>query len=182
MLVLQLLLLILLFFLVLVTLRAVFSLLSYGWKKQTIAMYISTFTRHIRLMKWLHLTRGKRLVDLWCGDGKALRFFAKTFGLVCEGYEIQPFPYRYGKFLNKLFGYSSIHIHKKDLIQADLRRYDYIYLYLLPHQMAELEPRIFSQVRDDAIVISNSFPFPLHQPYTTLNTPQGKPNIFLYRK
>lgn len=79
-------------------------------------------------------------------------------------------------------GYGSIHIHKKDLIQADLRRYDYIYLYLLPHQMAELEPRIFSQVRDDAIVISNSFPFPLHQPYTTLNTPQGKPNIFLYRK
>ncbi|HCY20392.1 TPA: hypothetical protein DIC40_00675 [Patescibacteria group bacterium] len=29
----------------------------------------------------LHLEKGKKLVDLGCGDGKALRFFVKTFGI-----------------------------------------------------------------------------------------------------
>ncbi|MEI7919767.1 MAG: hypothetical protein WCH65_06405 [bacterium] len=55
-------------------------------------------------------------------------------------------------------------------------------MYLLPHQMADIESRIFDHVRDDAIIISNSFPFALKKPYQTLDTPKGKPNIFLYRK
>lgn len=65
---------------------------------------------------------------------------------------------------------------------ADIHGYDYIYVYLLPEQMAAIESRIFSQMKDDAIIISNSFQFAKHTPYNTIKNAQGKDSIFLYKK
>jgi len=133
-------------------------------------------------MKQLKLVRWKTLVDLWCGDGKAMRFFWRTFGVHCDGYEIQRFPYLYGKILNKLFWTPNLKVLKKDFLLADIHGYDYIYVYLLPQQMAQIESRIFKQIKDDAIIISNSFQFAKHQPYDVIKDKRGRPSIFLYRK
>ena len=164
------------------TLRVIYGLFAFMFKKQSFAMYVPSFDRHIRLMKQLKLTRGKTLVDLWCGDGKALRFFTQQFGVHCDGYELQSFPYHYGRFCNYLLWYPQIHLYKKNFHQADLGCYDYIYVYLLPKQMAQIEDRIFQHMKSDAIIISNSFQFAFHKPYSTINDTRGKPNIFLYRK
>jgi len=120
-------------------------------------------------------------VDLGCGDGKAMRFFWRTFGVHCDGYEIQRFPYLYGKILNKLFGYPNLTLLKKDFLLADIHGYDYIYVYLLPEQMVAIESRIFKHMKSDAIIISNSFQFAKHEPYATIKDKRGKASIFLYR-
>ena len=164
------------------TLRVVYELFSFVFRKDKSAMYVPSFDRHIRLMKQLKLTRGKKLVDLWCGDGKAMRFFTQQFGLQCDGYELLSFPYCYGKLLNLFLWYPQIHLYKQNFLQADLKRYDYVYVYLLPNQMADIESRIFQNIKFDAIIISNSFQFAVHKPYKVITNKKGKPSIFLYKK
>lgn len=63
-------------------------------------------------------------------------------------------------------------MYKQDFSQATLKNYDYIYTYLLPHQMAEIEPRIFKHMAAHAIVISNSFQFAVHKPYEVIKDAQ----------
>ena len=163
--------------------RVIFGLLVFMFKKDKSAMYVPSFNRHIRLMKNnLKLVRWKKLVDLWCGDGKAMRFFAETFGLQCDGYELQRFPYLYGKLINRALWYKKLHLYKQNFSQAKLTQYDYIYTYLLPVQMAEIEPRIFKHMNPHSIIISNSFQFAVHTPYQVIKDKKWKPSIFLYKK
>lgn len=171
-----------LFLVVAFVLWVYYGLFSSFFRKRKFAMYVPSFNRHIRLMKQLKLTRWKTLVDLWCGDGKAMRFFWKQFGLICDGYEIQHMPYIYGKILNKIFWHPDLKLLKKDFLLADIHTYDYIYVYLLPEQMAQIESRIFKTMKSDAIIISNSFQFAVHTPYDTIKDKHGKPNVFLYKK
>ena len=179
----EIMLLVLLLVILLWTGRVVVGLLVFLFKKHPYTMYVSSFDRHIRLMKdGLHLVHWKKLIDLGCGDGKAMRFFHTEFWLLCDGYELQRFPYLYGKLLNSLHGSTQLHLFRKDFGHADLKQYDYIYLYLLPQQMAVIEDRVFSHMRHDAIIISNSFQFAKHTPYEAIKDKKGKPSIFLYRK
>lgn len=71
---------------------------------------------------------------------------------------------------------------KKDFLLADIHIYDYIYVYLLPMQMAAIEDWIFKTMKSDAIIISNSFQFAKHTPYEVIKDKNGKPSIFLYKK
>ena len=178
----QLLVLLLLFLVVVFVLWMFYNLFATFFRKDTTAMYVPSFNRHICLMKQLTLVSGKSLVDLWCGDGKAMRFFWKTFGVHCDGYEIQHFPYIYGKILNKIFGYPNLKLLKKNFLLADIHSYDYVYVYLLPEQMAQIESRIFKNMKSDAIIISNSFQFVEHIPYDSIKNKKGKASIFLYKK
>jgi len=179
----QILLLLLLFLILFSTLRIIYSLFYYVFSKNTFAMYVPSFNRHIRLMQqYLSLDRWKRLIDLWCGDAKAMRFFARTFGLQCDGYEFQSFPYMYGKICNYILAYPQLNLYKGDFLQADLKRYDYIYIYLLPQQMAAIESRVFTHMSSSSIIISNSFQFAVHQPYEIIKDAKWKPSIFLYKK
>ncbi len=165
------------------SLRVIYGLLAFMFRKNTVAMYVPSFNRHIRLMKGqLKLVRWKKLIDLWCGDGKMMRFFDREFWLQCDGYEIQYFPHLYGKILNMLLWYPDLKLLKKDFLLADIHAYDYIYTYLLPQQMVQIESRIFKNMKSDAIIISNSFQFALHAPYETIKNAKGKSSIFLYNK
>jgi hypothetical protein len=48
--------------------------------------------------------------------------------------------------------------------------------------MAAIESRIFSHMKDDAIIISNSFQFVKHTTFDTIKNAKGKASIFLYKK
>lgn len=151
-----------------------------GYKK---APYVPSFNYHLRLMKQ-HLTLRKwaKLVDLWCGDGKALRFFGKEFGVIGEGYEINPFVARFGRLLNRRTGTKNIKIIRSNFQKAKLEKYDYVYMYLFPNQLIKIEDWIFENIRHDTILISNSFKFIKHEPYDSIRNEKGKEIIRLYKK
>ncbi len=150
-----------------------------GFKK---APYVPSFDLHLRIMKQqLKLKKGAKIVDLGCGDGKALRFFSKEFGLKGTGYDLNPFVIRYGKMLNYLLWYKNIRLIRSDLGKAQLWRYDYVYLYLWPEQLEILEQRLFAHVHKDTVIISNSFIFKHHTPFQILVDTTGKEIIRLYR-
>jgi len=176
------------FFLATVLLAANFLMVGYMivgmFRKDKAAPYVSSFNKEIRLMKeTLHLIKGKSMVDLGCGDGKALRFFAKEFGIHGVGYDINIYAIILGSILNRWLGFrDSVQIYKKNFLKVDLSKFDYIYVYLLPHQLADIEDWIWKNMKKDAIIIANSFKFSKHEPYEVIKNKKGKPSIFLYKK
>jgi hypothetical protein len=132
--------------------------------------------KHLELKPWV------TIVDLWCGDGKALRFFSKEFGLIGTWYDINPFVLWYGRFSNRFLWFRDITFIRSNFKKAQLERYEYIYMYLFPNQMISIENRVFDNVWKDTIIISNSFVFVNHEPFEIINNERNKKLIYLYRK
>jgi len=138
--------------------------------------YVWSFQRQLDIMKDLNLQEWKKIVDLWCGDGKALRFFEKEFNLKWTWYDINSFAILYGKLLNKIKK-SKNNIYKKDFTKIkNLDDFDYIYVYLFPKFMEKIEDWVFENKWKNTIIISNSFQFKKHKPFKIL-----KNKIYLYK-
>lgn len=153
-------------------------------KKNTTAPYVGTFGKEIRLMKEnLRLEKWKKLADLGCGDGKALRFFVKNFGIQWCWYDINIFALLLGRIVNYFLGYGKhIQLITSDFMKIDLSTFDYVYVYLLPKQLAFIEGWLWKNSKKDAIIISNSFQFKNHAPFEVIKDKKGKWCIFLYKK
>ena len=151
------------------------------WFKK--APYVPSFDYHLRIMKQ-HLTLKKwsKIVDLGCGDGKALRFFSKEFWLKGYWYDLNPFVVWYGKFSNRLLWYKDITLMRSNFNNAQLKNYAYIYIYLWPEQLVAMEDRIFEGLWAHAIIISNSFTFVKHTPFEIIHDAHNKKVIYLYKK
>lgn len=72
-------------------------------------------------------------------------------------------------------------LFRSDFQQAKLDHYDYIYLYLWPEQLKDIEDWIFSHIDKRTILISNSFMFVSHRPYKEIFDTTGKVVLRLYR-
>ena len=85
--------------------------------------------------------------------------------------------------MNCWLGYKHrIVIEKKNFMQVNLSSFDYIYVYLLPVQLAFIEDWVWKNIKKDAIIIANSFQFKEHKPIEIIKDKKGKPCIFLYKK
>ena len=146
------------------------------------APYISTFNRHIELMKQLDIKDGSNLVDLWCGDGKALRFFVTNFKIKkADWYDINRYAIFKGKLINKKEKIKNINLYLWDLTSCNIKNYDYIYLYLRDTQLEIIEDWVRQDKKSTSIIISNSFQFKKHKPFKTIKNKQGIDTIFLYK-
>lgn len=131
----------------------------------------------------LWLQPWKTLLDLWCGDGKALRHIVKHYKLISwTGYEISRHARLLGRFLNRKQWAKNITLLHQSLYDADVEKYDYIYCYLMPFVMQKMENRLQEKIGDDTIIIVNSFKFPNREPFKVIKWDNGKDKIFLYRK
>ena len=130
--------------------------------------YVWTFNRQLEILKKLNLEKWKTIVDLWCWDGKALRFFEKQFWLKWVWYDINFFAIVYGKWLNKIYK-SNVKLIKWNFLTKDISSYDYIYLYLFPEFLEKIEDWIFENKKKDAIIISTAFTFKKHKPFKILS-------------
>ena len=136
--------------------------------------YIWSFNSHLKMLKKLNLEKWKTIIDLGCGDGKVLRFLGKEFWLIWYGYDLNSFAIYYWKLLNKIKK-SQVKLFKWDFTKQDISSYDYIFMYLMPSSMKELEKRVFENKKPKAIVIVNTFPFPNKKPFKIID------KIYLYK-
>lgn len=151
-------------------------------KPSKIAPYVSSFNRHLELMKKIEIKKWAKILDLGCGDGKALRFFSQQFDVKsCHGYDLNLYAIIYWKILNSIYWHKNIHIKQWNFLKADLKWYDYIYVYLWTSQLAEIEDRLRENKDKDTIIISNSFEFTKHKEFDSINNSKGKKSIFLYK-
>lgn len=94
----------------------------------------------------------RKFVDVGAGLGFKVRI-AKEFGFEADGIE---FDKRYIEFARKYFGTNLIY---KDALKANYKDYDVIYFYQPMcdgEKQEQLEDRIISTMKDDAIVIPMS--------------------------
>jgi len=151
-------------------------------KPSKTAPYIWSFNRHLILMKKLSIKKWANIVDLGCGDGKALRFFDNNFDLkILTWYDINPYAIIWGKILNILQLHKNISLQKKNFLKVKLKWYHYIYVYLRPSQLANIEERLRNNKNKDTIIISNSFEFSKHEAFENIKNTKWKNSIFLYK-
>lgn len=147
------------------------------------APYVGSFNSQLNLMKEkLKLDTDTTLLDLGCGDGKALRVFAKHHGIKkCIGYDINLFAILRGKILNKVHRQKNIKLQHKNFSKAegDIQKADYIYLYLFPKQMKQLEETIKKEKKSDCVIVANTFQFSDRNPSEIITN--GKDKIYLYK-
>lgn len=146
------------------------------------APYQPSFAKDLALMqRHLDLQPGATIVDLGCGDGAALRMFAKTFGVKqAVGYDDDRRPLAVGAVLNRVHRVKVVDLRKGDLRSAPLAQFDAIYVYLLPDDVASIEDRIFVTKKPEAVVIANTFAFPTRAPARVVSDSRGRARIFVY--
>jgi len=173
---------ILLLLLIIITIYYFFNAVRLIFSTTKKAPYIPSFNRQLELMKQLKLEKNATIVDLGCGDGKALRFFSKEHGIkLCEWFDINPYAVLKWRLLNKRQGFTNINLYKKNLFKVDLKKYEYIYVYLWASQMAVMENWIWKEKNKDTVIISNSFQFKTHKPFKVYKNKQWVDTIFLYK-
>lgn len=146
--------------------------------------YVNTMHNEIKLLRdKLKLDKWKRLLDLWCWDWKVLRLLVKKYSLKeWIWYDLNHFAIYFGKFLNRFYKANWIKLIYDNFKNANLRKFDYIYVYLMPNTLEEYETWIFENIKAKTIVISNSFQFKIHKPYSTIKDWKWKDRIFFYKK
>ena len=137
--------------------------------------YVGTFNKELKILKKLNIVKWKTLIDLWCGDWKVLRFFEKEFWIKWVWYDVNSFAILWWKILNK-FLKTNIRLIQWNFFDNDISNYDYIYIYLMPSVMKDVEKFVFKNKKTEAIVIVNSFPFPNKKPFKVIGS-----KIYLYR-
>lgn len=142
---------------------------------------VSSFDKDLKLMKNLKLGKWKKILDLGCSNWKALRFFESEFDFIGEWYDINFFAVMWWRLLNKI-KWSKVKLFWANFFKADLKRYDYVYVYLLPVQMWYIEDRLFESISKKTIIISNTFEFKKNQPFEIIKTDKWKSRIYIYRR
>ena len=103
------------------------------------------------MIKLADLKAGQTVIDIGSGDGRVL-FEAAKEGARGIGIEINPYLVLFTRiraFLGPYRGRITV------LSQADV-----VFVYLIPWRMEDLAEKLEDELKDDALVVSNSFVFP----------------------
>lgn len=123
------------------------------------APYISSFDRQLAFLRQsITVKQWAKVLDLWCGDGKALRVFARTFGCQAIGYDRDIWALVIAR-CTKLWTKDDIAYVRGDFSDADFTDIDIVYCYLWPSQNKTITDWLFASINEDCVVVSNSFPF-----------------------
>ncbi len=145
------------------------------------ALYVSTSHRRIQAaLDALPLQSGQVLMDLGCGDGRALRAAKKRCALRAIGYEINPLAYCRAKLFCAARG---IEVRYGNFWNEAIQTADIVFCYLFPDVMAALEAKIKEEAKPGALVVSFNFPLPGLPPLRILR-PEGSRQsdpIYIYR-
>lgn len=144
--------------------------------------HVATFGSDIEVMKkWLkkYPLKGKKIVDLWSGTGKIVRFFEKEFGAISYWYEVDLSNHLISKLINKITN-SKCKVYKKSYYDINLSWYQVIYVYLFPEIIDKIESKIWQESDKWTIIISNAFKFKNKIPIEILKNEKWKEELYMY--
>lgn len=143
---------------------------------------VSTFDSDFRVLEkylWKYNLKWKKIIDFWSWIWKIIRFFEKKYYMISTWYEIDLWNILIAKLLNKILK-SKSKIINKSYFDANLSKYDYIYVYLFPSLIDKVEKKIFSEGKKWTIIFVNAFKFNKHKPIDVF-LKNGKEKIFIYK-
>jgi len=127
------------------------------------------------------LTPGSVFYDLGCGDGRFVWAMARRYpGATCIGVEMAPLPSILLWLRSRLTPLTNAHAVYGNFSNVGLGEATHVFLYLFPHLMAKLLPKLDSELPHGARVISCDFPFPSRAPASTIPLGTGAHPHTLY--
>jgi len=151
------------------------------------APYVGTSPKIIRkILAEIKFEDNALVCELGCGNAKFLRAIAKGRKVRAIGYEYSLIVYLQAIFFN-LLANRKVQICFQDFFKANLSQADYVFCFLMPEEMARLENKLISELKPNALVISNSFPFKKWQPEKVIDLDKNKKNclnnrLYFYRQ
>ncbi|MCZ7563406.1 MAG: class I SAM-dependent methyltransferase [Burkholderiales bacterium] len=98
------------------------------------------------------------LIDLGCGDGRLVITAARRFGARGYGVDIDPELVKLAQANAVEAGVAArVRFEERDLFETDIRAATVLTLYLLPHIVTDLVPRILEQMPAGARVVSHDY-------------------------
>jgi SAM-dependent methyltransferase len=111
----------------------------------------------IDIMTQASLKKGSVFIELGCGDGRAVREAVKRFGVKGTGVDINPVLILWAKILSWWKKVKGVRFKVENIFDTDLRKADYVYLFLMPELIESLKPKLKKEMKKGAVVISHGF-------------------------
>ena len=99
--------------------------------------------------------KGKRVVELGCGDGRLVLAAARA-GSIVTGYEINPLLYLVAKL--RCLPYKNATIKMQNFWLVDLSKMDIVIAFLVPRTMPRITQKVDKELTQGAIFASYVFP------------------------
>jgi hypothetical protein len=125
-----------------------------------------------------------KVYDLGCGDGAVLFSLARRHpGLCGVGYEIAFVPHIIGNIWKMLGGsaYRDVSIRCRDFFGQDYSDADAVFIFLMKPCYPRLMAKLRAELRDDAQVIVEVWPFPGIEPERTIASTAETLPMYFYR-
>jgi predicted RNA methylase len=141
------------------------------------------------MLNLAELKAGEVFFDLGCGDGRTVIMAAKDFGARAVGVELREDLVK--KVLGTIYEQSlqnRITIVNGDMFNVDLTSADVVFLYLTTSANEKIKPKLESELKRNARVVSHDYEIVGWKPFTTENYCEnvslGYPShtLYLYRK
>ncbi len=131
------------------------------------------------LLKNLDIEPGKKIYELGCGTGSIVIALAKIHPTAqFFGYEISILPYLVAKI--RSIRYKNVHICYKNLFSQNLSDADIVICFLLTKAYNRLATKFAKELKKDATVVIEGWPFENITAKTTLKADKTLP-FFIYR-
>jgi 16S rRNA A1518/A1519 N6-dimethyltransferase RsmA/KsgA/DIM1 with predicted DNA glycosylase/AP lyase activity len=135
-----------------------------------------------RMLRLAGLRRGETVFDLGAGDGRILIEAVREFGANAVGVEIDP--ERLARLKERLSSTGTkAEVVEADFMEVELSSADVVAIYLSPSVNAELAPKLRSQLKSGARVVSLDYVLPGWPTERELTVKSGgvTRNVYLYR-
>ncbi len=121
--------------------------------------YVPTTEEAVAAMLQLARVEKNDIVyDLGCGDGRIVIAAAKNFGARAVGIDINPMRIEEAKRNAKRAGVENlVRFEENDLFKADIHEATVVTLFLLSSVNLKLRPKLLSELKPGARVVSNTF-------------------------
>jgi hypothetical protein len=142
---------------------------------------VSTFNSDLDILKQVfnkYYINWKKMADLWSWTWKMLRLFEKEYEMNATWFEIDFWNVLISKIISKSLGLKNKSI-KQNYFQADLKGFDFVYIYMFPCLMKRVEEKIWSSCEKWTIIFVNAFKFENQQPIEVFRK-NWKDKIFVY--
>lgn len=147
----------LLFFLIFITIYT----LSLIYSSLKGSPYVATKQKKAEeILKKACLKKGKVFIELGSGDGRITRTAVRKYGVIGIGIDINPLLVFWSKLLCRLtpnFPLKKISFKVENILNTDLKKADYVYLFLMPDLIKKLKIKMEKELKKDTIVISHGF-------------------------
>lgn len=141
------------------------------------APWVPTWKRDIeRARKLLDLKPGENFVELGCGDGRVTCAIGQGTGV-----ELSVVQYVAAQIRRVLTRSWNVRFALANAFHYDLRGSDAVYLFLMPETYQKIRPKLETELKPGARVVTYVWPIPDWEPERVDEHP-GAPKLYLYRR